>query len=131
MIKEGIENMNKEELDDVISALNIYVSLYGNDKSSVDAKNIETKTKADTKKDDSNFGIISGGGAIIGSLSMIFNSLDGNGLNFKAFLIGSSITLFSVLLDYIVSIDKDKNKVYKDLYELKNKVKIKSPKNLE
>lgn len=130
MIKKGIENMNKEELDDVISALNSYVSLYGNDKSSVDDKNIE-KTKADTKKDDSNFGIISGGGAIIGALSMIFNSLDGNCLNFKAFLIGSSITLFSVLLDYIVSIYKDKNKVYKDLDELKNKVKIKSPKNLE
>lgn len=131
MIKEGIENMNKEELDDVISALNSYVGLYGNDKSSVDDKNIEKKANADTKKDDSDFGIISGGGAIIGSLSMIFNSLDGNGLNFKAFLIGSSITLFSVLLDYIVSIDKDKNKVYKDLDELKNKVKIKSPKNLE
>ena len=130
MIKKGIENMNKEELDDVISALNSYVSLYGNDKSSVDDKNIE-KTKADTKKDDSNFGIISGGGAIIGSLSMIFSSFEGNGSNFKAFLIGSSITLFSVLLDYIVSVDKDKNKVYKDLDELKNKGKIKSKKNLE
>ena len=130
MIKKGIENMNKEELDDVISALNSYVSLYGNDKSSVDDKNIE-KTKADTKKDDSNFGIISGGGAIIGSLSMIFSSFEGNGSNFKAFLIGSSITLFSVLLDYIVSADKDKNKVYKDLDELKNKGKIKSKKNLE
>lgn len=130
MIKKGIENMNKEELDDVISALNSYVSLYGNDKSSVDDKNIE-KTKADTKKDDSNFGIISGGGAIIGAFSMIFSSFEGNGSNFKAFLIGSSITLFSVLLDYIVSVDKDKNKAYKDLDELKNKGKIKSKKNLE
>lgn len=128
MIKK-IEDMNKEELEDVIFALNNYISLYGNKKNKIKDQ-AETKTSS-SKSDDDNFGAIIGSGVILGTLCMILDFFKESDSSFKSFLIGSSIILFSVLLDYAVSKSEDENKVYKDSDEIKNNVKNKFPKNLK